>query len=448
MTGRLRQAVRSPFVLPGVVTAVLVPVLIVAGTDAVPIVAWAAVVGAVGFAIVARPRVVLHGFPVVLGFAPFMHVPSTSVPLLLVMSVLVWPALVFLPGTDIRLGWPEAVVAVLAGVTFCSVIATGTGTRAWIEWIAWVSATAVVLPIRQLPAELRASVCRTLALSTTAGAALALAIRAGLPRPILSALEIFGYDRIRNARYVSGERLINRLTGTYLEPNLGALILLVGLAAAVIFLRGRLRIVSVSIITVAVLLTLSRSAFGTAVLATLIVLMRAPERRRALAAWAVTTAVVALALPSVRSRLADSLGPRDVGLSERRAALDVFPSLMDGHWWWGLGWARPEFRNAGLSQATNLVANGPLLTVYRGGLVVGAAIVVAAIVVAIRAWIYADRSFAAAVACGLLIAMLLVAFQLDFPIVNQAPATAAMSFLIAMTLFLPRPEPADARRDP
>jgi hypothetical protein len=46
-----------------------------------------------------------------------------------------------------------------------------------------------------------------------------------------------------------------------------------------------------------------------------------------------------------------------------------------------------------------------------------------------------------------LIAMLFVAFQLDFPIVNQAPATVAVSLLIAMTLFVPdeRTERTDAR---
>jgi hypothetical protein len=269
----------------------------------------------------------------------------------------------------------------------------------------------------------------------------------GLPRRILKMLDVLGYDVVRNERQVADEHLTTRLAGTFLEPNIAGLILLVALAAAVVFLSGRLRVAVVAILTVALLLTLSRSAFGTAVVAAGLVVLRSTERRRDLMLWGSGAVLVALSLPSVRSRLANSLGANDVGLTDRRQALAEFPGLMDGHWVWGLGWARPEFRNAGLTQAVNFVANGPLLTIYRGGLVVGIVVVVVALVVAFRAWVYADRSFAAAVVCSLLIAMLFVAFQLDFPIVNQAPATAAMSLLVAMTLFVPddRAERSDAR---
>jgi hypothetical protein len=399
-----------------------------------------------GYFIAFHPKLVLFAFPVALGAAPFMHVPFTDIPMLLALSAMLWVAISFVPDLDVRLGLPEAVVAVVAAVTFCSLVATDVSGRALVEWIAWVAATAVLIPIRQLPATLRRRVCEVFAMSASVGSALAIAIWFGLPRSILKRLDVLGYDVDRNGRYVSGERITTRLAGTFLEPNIAGLILLVALAAAVVFLSGRLRTVAVVLITVALLLTLSRAAFGTALLAAALVALRRPERRRDLALWGGGVIVLALSIPSVRSRLANSLGARDVGLADRRDALAAFPGLMEGHWVWGLGWARPEFRNAGLTQAVNFVANGPLLTVYRGGLVVGIVIVVVAVIVAFRAWAYADRSFAAAVVCALLIAMTVVAFQLDFPIVNQAPATAAVSLLIAMTLFVPEePTEPDAR---
>jgi hypothetical protein len=430
----------------GVVTALVVVALVLGGDLGRTIVAVGTAFAVAGYITAFHPKVVLYALPIALGAAPFMHVPFTDIPMLLALSAMIWVAICFLPNIQVRLGWPEAVVAAIAAVALCSVVATGVTPRAALEWISWVVATAVLIPVRQLPTTLRTNVCRVFAVSASIGSALAIAIWVGLPRSVLRHLDVLGYDVVRNQRRVADERITTRLAGTFLEPNIAGVILLIALAAAVVFLSGRLRVVVVAVITVALLLTLSRSAFGTAIVAAVLVLLRSSERRRELVLWGGGAVVAALAFPSVRSRLADSLGPRDVGLSDRKEALASFPGLMEGHWIWGLGWARPEFRNAGLTQASNFVANGPLLTIYRGGLVVGIVIVLAALVIAFRAWVFADRSFAAAVVCCLLIALLFVAFQLDFPIVNQAPATAAVSLLIAMTLFVPddRAEPPDA----
>jgi hypothetical protein len=437
----------ATIVVAGVLTSLVVVALAAGADTGRQLVAIGTAVAVAGYVTAFHPQVVLYAFPVALGAAPFMHVPFTDIPIMLALSAMLWVALLFLPAADVRLGWPEAVVATLAAVSLCSVVATGLTPRSAVEWISWVVATAVLIPLRHLPAELRARVCQTFAVSAAAGASLAIVIWVGLPRRVLRHLDVLGYDVVRNERRVADEHLTTRLAGTFLEPNIAGLILLIALAAAVVFLSGRLRILVLTVITVALLLTLSRAAFGTAMVAAALVVLRSTERRRDLMLWGGGAVLVALALPSVRSRLANSLGANDVGLTDRRQALAQFPDLMDGHWTWGLGWARPEFRSAGLTQAVNFVANGPLLTVYRGGLVVGIVVVAVALVIALRAWVYADRSFAAAVVCSLLIAMVLVAFQLDFPIVNQAPATAAMSLLIAMTLFVPtdRTESPDAR---
>jgi hypothetical protein len=107
---------------------------------------------------------------------------------------------------------------------------------------------------------------------------------------------------------------------------------------------------------------------------------------------------------------------------------------MDGHWWWGLGWAREEFRNPDLGRVINFVANGPLMTVYRGGAVLAALAVLVLVLLVVRSWIVAGRSFEAAVTCCSVIAFVLVALQLDFPIIIQAPATVVFSFLIALSM--------------
>ena len=445
-SGQAVSGWKTSVVVAGVVTVAVVLGLLLGADLGRRVVVVGTAVAVAGYVTAFHPSVVLFAFPVGLGAAPFMHVPLTDIPIMLALSAMVWVALCFLQVAEVRLGMPEAIVAILAAVSFCSVVATGLTPRAALEWISWVVATSVVIPIRQLPRDLRTKVFQTFAVSAAAGASLAIAIWVGLPRPILRRLDVLGYDVSGNERYVGGERITSRLAGTFLEPNIAGLILLVALAAAFVFLSGHLRWVVVAIVTVALLLTLSRAAYGTAMVAAAIVVLRSTERRRELMLWGTCAVLLALSLPSVRSRLANSLGAEDVGLSDRRQALSQFPGLMDGHWIWGLGWARPEFRSAGLTQAVNFVANGPLLTIYRGGLVVGIMIACAALVIAFRAWVYADRSFAAAVVCSLLIAMLCVAFQLDFPIVNQAPATIAMSLLIAMTLSVPvdRENPADA----
>jgi uncharacterized membrane protein YczE len=91
----------------------------------------------------------------------------------------------------------------------------------------------------------------------------------------------------------------------------------------------------------------------------------------------------------------------------------------------------------------------PLVTIYRGGLVVGTVVVLVAVLLVVRSWFAARQSFAAAVVCGGVIAYILVAAQLDYPIVLQPPSTAVFSFLVAVSLTFaadaPPPEPARQR---
>jgi hypothetical protein len=62
------------------------------------------------------------------------------------------------------------------------------------------------------------------------------------------------------------------------------------------------------------------------------------------------------------------------------------------------------------------------------------------VVLVVRSWIAAKRSFEDAVVCSAVIGFVLVALQLDFPIVLQTPATVVFSFLVGLSL-VPHPPP-------
>lgn len=406
----------------------------------------AAAIGA--YAAAVHPSSIFVAFAVVLGAVPYMHVPGTAVPLLLVLAVGVWVALVFLPGKQVRPGWPEMWVLLLAAAAILSVVATGSSRTELVEYAAWLAATAVVIPMRFLPVATRVLTVRAFAISTAFGAALAMLIRAEKHWSLLGLLSIFGYDPRRNVQRVFGsDSITTRLSGTFLEPNVAGLILAAGLVLTVAYFRGSARLLMVAIIGTGLLLTLSRAAIATAVLTGLVVVLRAPIHRFAIIVAGLVAGLIALSIPPVRVRLVDSFGPSDYGTIARQLALQDFPRLMDGHWVWGLGWARDEFRNGLLGQEINYVANGPLVTIYRGGLVLGLIAIGAIIVLVIRSWFAAHRSFEDAVVCGGVIGFVLAALQLDFPIVLTAPATAVFSFLVAMSLtHAPDPPPPRSAR--
>jgi hypothetical protein len=56
------------------------------------------------------------------------------------------------------------------------------------------------------------------------------------------------------------------------------------------------------------------------------------------------------------------------------------------------------------------------------------------LVLVVRSWSTARRSFQDAVVCCSLIAFILVALQLDFPVVTQPPATVIMSLLVGVSM--------------
>lgn len=397
-----------------------------------------------GWVTTLHPRVTLGAFALVLACVPYADVPGTDVPLLLVLAVGVWVALAFLPGVRFLPSWPEGLLLVLAGLAGLSVLATSTSREALLEYAAWLAVTAVAVPIRFLPDDARRSFVRVFvagcALASLAGIALLRFDPAGLA---LGKLSFAGYSPYAaNAQYVLGdEENALRLTGTYVEPNIAGLVLAVGLIAAVACFRGTWRVALVLVIGAGLTLTLSRSALATVAVAALLVALTGPVRRRlALLGAMVAAGAAALAVPVVRERLFNSFGPNDTGSLARELAFLDFRRSLEGHWWWGLGWDRDEFRDYAVGVSVNFVANTPLLTVYRGGAVLGGVAVLVLLLAVVRALLTLGRGWEPAVLGAGVIGFCLVALQLDFPVVIQHPATAVFSVLLGLWLGSLRPQ--------
>lgn len=394
-----------------------------------------------GWVTTVHPRVTLGAFALVLALVPYAKLPGTDAPLILVLALGCWVALIFLPGVRVRPGWPEAAFVAVAVVALLSVVVTSPSPKALVEYAAWLVATSVAIPLRHLTAPARRVVLDAFVGGAAVAAVVGIALLRFDPQGFfLGRLPHLGYRAGgSNAQYVPGtETNALRLTGTYVEPNIAGLVLAVALVVAVAAYRGWLRGLLVVVIGAALALTLSRSALGTVVVALgLVVLLGRGRQRWWLAGAGVLGGIGVLSVPVLRERLFNSFGPHDTGSLARELAFTDFASSLEGHWVWGLGWDREEFRSQTVGVVVNFVANAPLLTVYRGGAVLGLLVAVLLAALVVRALVVARGTFETAVlACGVA-GFCLVALQLDFPVVIQHPATAVFSLLIGLSLGRP-----------
>lgn len=408
-----------------------------------PLIVLAVLAAAVAVWVTAvHPRLNFCGFALVLALVPYLHVPGTEIPVLVVLTVGIWVALAFLPGLDLRPGWPEGGLLLLAAVAGLSLVATGVSPGSLREYAAWLAVTSVAVPVRFLPDPDRRAFVTTFVVGCAVSGLLGIVLLVVDPQGLLlGQLSFAGYDpAAANAQYVLGTEDNNlRLTGTFVEPNIAGLVLAVGLLLGVACFRGRQRLLLAGVIGAALALTLSRSALATIVVAVLLLVLFARGRQRtALLGASAAAALGALVVPTVRERVLTSFGAYDTGSRARGLALADFPDQVAGHWWWGLGWDREEYRDPVVGRTVNFVANTPLLTVYRGGLLVAGLGVLLLLALVVRSLLVARRSFEQAVlSCGV-VSFCLVALQLDFPVVIQHPAAAVFSVLVGLSLGRPR----------
>ena len=142
-----------------------------------------------------------------------------------------------------------------------------------------------------------------------------------------------------------------------------------------------------------------------------------------------------MTVPAVRSRLLNSFGREDVGSSARLEALRAFPDVMSGHWIFGLGWGRREYFDPATTFDVNFVANSPLLTVYRGGIVVGIAFVAVLVTgCVLSAYTMRGQDWRYGLVGAAFISFSVVAAQVDYPVVTIPAITTVFSILLAFTV--------------
>ena len=391
---------------------------------------------------VRTPRLAYCALALELGAIPFADVPGVNFPLAPLLTVLVVvTAIIQLPKSNRRFSGLEWWCVALIVASTVSMIATFTSIYDIQAYGEWLIATGLLFALRRLlPDDLRAFgrwFVYGAAGAGVFGAALLVLDPGGR---ILNALSVIGYGSVNNLRYVFSDSGVStvRLTGTFIDPNAGGLFLATAFFLCIALFRGAARIGLAAVLLGALALTLSRENIASLGVGVLVFVafrnISFGGKVRGIGIVA-ALAAVALAVPSIQDRLLAALDPNDVGAQARTSALQQFPYQVSGHWLWGLGWGRIEFRDAAIGEEVNYVSNSPLLTVYRGGLIVGAIftiILIIGIVRSLRGLRQQSSEYAIVGAgfCGIA----LVAFQLDFPVVTIYPTTMVFSVLLA---FLP-----------
>jgi len=345
--------------------------------------------------------------------------------------------------------WAEASVMLLILTSLFSLTGNQLSGHSVRDFLIWALMSSLVVPLSALrPAEL-GQAGRAYALGAGLGALFGLALRLGDPHArLIGHLAFLGYTP-QTIALVPTQRGAStlRLTGTYLDPNVAGLMMTFGLVLALALLRGKVRVLTCVVLLAAIGLTFSRAALGSIVVGAVLLLVagRMPSgTRRALSAVGAVAAAFLFAVPAVRWRVRNSFGSTDIGSMARGAALNHFPRQMSGHWLLGRGFGLTELTNgaAAYANANNIVANAPLLTVYRGGLLVGLVFMSILVIGVVRSWRLIRHGSMAAAALGAgVLGLILVALQLDYPVVTLAPTVAMFSVWL---VFLDERQVVDA----
>jgi polysaccharide biosynthesis protein PslJ len=437
----------------------MVSLLIVA---VIPAVVWLAisfgklsmlgVVGVIGLILAVyiglrHPLWLFWGLAFVMGALPFGRFPGVGLPLYLplvfgvVVAALVHPRLA---RSMHPLEWAVFALIVTSGI---SVVATGPNILAISTYIKWLLPTLAVLALLQLSQENLARFGRIFVYGVALNAIFGTYIVLLDPNQTsFRYLRVFGYaaeyTATRFAFTDEGASRSVRLGGTWVDPNIAGIGLVAGLCVCLILFSGWRRVILTAIIVAALLLTLSRAGIFSVVGGLLLVLvfhnMRSRDRGLLFGGLA-TAAIAAMLVPAVRRRILTSFRTDDAGSSSRLEALRDFPGTMSGHWPFGLGWGRLEFRDGEFAYTLNHVSNAPLLTIYRGGIIAGIAflaVLIIGCVISYRA--LRSDSLNWAIAGGVFIGFCVVALNLDHPVVGIPQATLSFSVLLVFLVYMDR----------
>ncbi|MDQ2635342.1 MAG: O-antigen ligase domain-containing protein [Actinomycetota bacterium] len=431
-----------------------------------PLVAWAAfghgtlvtyaVVGLLGLVIgvyigLRHPLWLFWGMAAVIGGLPFGYFPGVHIPLYLLFAAGAVLAAIIHPTQRTRLSRMEVAVMALLVASALSVVGTGVTLPAVLLYAKWGIATAVTIALLRLSRENLARFGRIFVYAASANALVGILMATvDQQQRLLKPLQIFGYGvgaglREQTALYVYSDEGATigktlRLGGTWVLPNSAGLALATALIICLILFTGWRRALMSAVIVVALLLTLSRSMIFSVAVGLLLVLlfhsMRARDRQIAIGLIGVGAAA-ALLTPMIRDRILSTFADQDTGREARADSIAEFPNRMSGHWLFGLGWDRPEFRSGQLAQSLNYVSNAPLLTVYRGGIITGLVFVAVLVVGAVMAYrALRSPSLTHAVYGGVFIGIAVVSANLQQSVVDMPQMTLTFSILLAFMVYV------------
>jgi polysaccharide biosynthesis protein PslJ len=391
-----------------------------------------------------HPLWLYSGMAVAIGFMPFGYFPGVHVPLYLPFAAGAVLAAAVHPSGRKGLSPMEVTVLALVATSGVAMFANAKNLVDYGEYIKWSIATLVIIALLKLSPENMAKIGRFYVYAATANALFGIIfVTVDRNQRLMKIFNPFGYGRAETTRFVfsnEGQTKQVRLGGLWVDPNAAGIGLVVAFALAVVLLSGHARIIVGLILAAAIALSLSRAALFSVVVGIVLVFlfhsMRSRDRQLMLGLIGLA-ATAALLTPQVRNRLLMSFGSDDTGSSARMDALRAWPGQMQGHWIFGLGWGRREFKDGVYAFQLNFVANGPLITIYRAGVIVGALFILMVLIgcyLSYRA-IRSD-SFGEALYGGCFIGFSVVALQLDHPIVTTPQSTVAFSFFLAYLVYL------------
>ena len=391
-----------------------------------------------------HPLWLYGGMAIAIGFMPFGYFPGVHVPLYLPFAAGAVLAAAVHPTDRKGLSPLEVTVLALVVTSGIAMLVNAKNLVDYGEYVKWTIATLVIVALLKLSPDNMAKVGRCYVYAATANALFGiLFVTVDRNNRLMKIFDPFGYGRADTARFVfsdEGQTKQLRLGGLWVDPNAAGIGLVVAFSLALVLLSGHMRVLVTLILAAAIGLTLSRAALFSVVVGIVLVFlfhtMRARDRQVMLGLIGLA-AVVAMLTPPIRNRLLMSFGSDDTGSSARMDALRAWPGQMAGHWVFGLGWGRREFKDGVYAFQLNFVANGPLITIYRAGVIVGALFILMVLIgcyLSYRA-IRSD-SFWEALYGGCFIGFTVVALQLDHPIVTTPQSTVAYSFFVAYLVYL------------
>lgn len=421
---------------------------------------------AVGFGLCLLPLLVLtmrrYGYAphavlaFVLGAMPFASIPGTGTQIALYLAPVVAVLVFMSPERSSAplgaLAWSTIVFLVLAA--FASAI-TYSGVDTVIQFVKWTIGMAFVFVLIVAGPMSRRVLYRSYGYGAAIGGAIAIVMAfADRQGRVLSALSWLGYGsddlgNVRSAEVGSSDAV--RASGLYIDPNAAGLFLLVGVAAVAVAFRGRRRVILLAIIMASVVATLSRAAIASLLVAAVVAIVAArmhASSRIAFVGVGLLGAIAVLGLPVVTDRLLSSFDSNQVGVAARIDAIDAFGSVMHGNWLFGAGWYQEAFFDEAAAYYDNTIANTTLVMVQRAGIFAGGAFVAMQLVTVLQFIASMRRGVAgAALAGGVAIGMMTVAFQADYPVATMPVLAMAFAFLIAIAPLLLRPDVETAFED-